>query len=151
MQLTTAMLADGAQVAQGKLYILGGQWDRIMVGQFPAQHPSMAVALVIRVEYNEAPKAFNLNVELMLDGKPLGAKTTGHLSIGHAAGLAHGAPQFAPVTATFNNVQFDGPGRYEFVVSADTDVLGQIPLEVVQVTLGTPFVQPPAPPPGEGE
>jgi hypothetical protein len=150
MELTTAMLADGAHLAQGKLYILGGQWDRIMVGQFPAHHPSMAVALVIRVEYSEAPKSFALNIELMLDGKPLGVRTVGRLSIGHAAGLAHGAPQFAPVAATFNNVQFEHPGRYEFVISADTQVLGQIPLEVAQAA-GAPIVQPPAPPNREDE
>src|SRR5262249_11519465 len=96
MELTTAMLADGAQVAQGKLYILGGQWDRVIVSQFPAQHPSMAVVLVIKVNYNEAPKTCVLTIELMLDGEPMGIKTMAQMSIGHAAGLQRGAPQFAP-------------------------------------------------------
>ena len=50
MELTTAMLADGAQQAPGgKLYILGGQWDRLTVPSFPAQHPTMAVVLVLRI------------------------------------------------------------------------------------------------------
>jgi hypothetical protein len=142
MELTTAMLADGAQVAQGKLYILGGQWDRLTVTQFPAQHPSMAVVLVIKVDYSEAPKTCVLTIELMLDGHPMGVKTMGQMSIGHAAGLKHGAPQFAPIATAFNNVQFDKPGRYEWVISADSEVLGQIPLEVVQgIVMGPPVGQ----------
>lgn len=132
------MLADGAQLAQGKLYILGGQWDRIMVSQFPAQHPSMAVVLVIRIDYSEAPKTCLLTTELMLDGQAMGIKTLGQMSIGHAAGLKHGAPQFAPIAITFNNVQFEKPGRYEWVISADSEVLGHIPLEVVQGVVMSP-------------
>jgi hypothetical protein len=132
MQLTTAMLADGAHVAQSKLYILGGQWDRLAAARFPVQHPSMTVVLVIKIDYNEAPKTCILNVELMLDGEPMGVKSVGSMSIGHAAGLARGAPQFAPVAITFNNVQFEKPGRYEWVISEGAEVLGQIPLEVVE-------------------
>lgn len=132
MQLATAMLADGAQVVEGKLYILGGQWDRITVAKFPAQHPTMAVVLVIRVDYNEAPKTCNVCIELMLDGEAAGVKAMLQMSIGHAAGLKRGAPQFAPVAVTCNNVLFERPGRYEWVITADTAVLGQIPLEVVQ-------------------
>lgn len=132
MELTTAMLADGAHVAEGKLYILGGQWDRLAAARFPVQHPSMAVVLVIKIDYNEAPKTSTLNIELMLDGESMGIKSMGSMSIGHAAGLARGAPQFAPAAVTFNNVQFEKPGRYEWVISAGAETLGQIPLEVIQ-------------------
>lgn len=132
MDLTTAMLADAAHVAEGKLYILGGQWDRITVASLPAVHPSMAVVIVIRIEYSEAPKTFNVLIDLMLDGDSTGVRAGGQVSIGHAPGLAHGAPQFAPVAVTFPNVSFDRAGRYEYVVSVEGKVLGQIPLEVVQ-------------------
>src|SRR5262249_30088956 len=143
MQLSTAMLADGAQMTGGKLYILGGQWDRITVAKFPAQHPTMAVVLVIRVDYNEAPKTCNVGIDLMLDGEAVGVKGALQMSIGHAAVLKRGAPQFAPVAVTFPNVLFDRPGRYEWVITADTTILGQIPLEVVQgVVIGPSPDQP---------
>lgn len=132
MELSTAMLADGAHQAEGKLYILGGQWDRLTVANFPAVHPTMAVVLVIRVEYNEAPKTCLLTVELVLDGQPAGVKLTGQMSVGHAAGLKRGAPQFAGTALTFNNVQFEKPGRYEWIISIDSEILGHIPLEVIQ-------------------
>jgi hypothetical protein len=135
MELTTAMLADGARAAEGKLYILGGQWDRIISARFPAQHPSMAVVLVVKVDYSEAPKSCELVVQLSLDGQPMGARIAARMLIGHAPGLTRGAPQFAPVAVTFTNVAFESPGRYEWVVTADTEVLGRIPLEVVQGTV----------------
>jgi hypothetical protein len=135
MELTTAMLADGAHVAGGKLYILGGQWDRLMVAAFPAPHPSMTVVTVIKVEYTEAPRTFEINVELTLDGQPKGAKASGQLATGHAPGLIHGAPSFVSLAIPFNNVTFAGPGRYEWVITADEAELGRIPLEVVQVAM----------------
>jgi hypothetical protein len=132
MELTTAMLADGAHVAGGKLYILGGQWDRLMAATFPTQHPSMALALVIKVEYNEAPQTYQLDVELTLDGQPIeGTKVVGSMAIGHAAGQVHGAPQFAPLAIPFNNVTFSAPGRYEWVIAVGTNELGRVPIEVV--------------------
>lgn len=137
------MLADGAQVVQGKLYILGGQWDRIMVASLPAQHPSMAVVLVLKVEYSEAPKTCTLAIELTLDGKPAGVRAGGQLSIGHAPGLKRGAPQFAPAAITFANVQFERTGRYDWTVSVDGEILGTIPLEVDQIpSLGNANAQP---------
>jgi hypothetical protein len=133
MELTTAMLADGARVADGKLYIFGGQWDRIQVARFPAAHPAMAVVLVLKVEYSEAPKTYAFEVELKLDGDPVGAKAAGQMSIGHAAGLKHGAPQFAPVALPFFNLQFERPGRYDWLISIDSEPIGHIPLEVSYV------------------
>jgi hypothetical protein len=131
MDLTTAMLADGAHVAEGKLYILGGQWDRLVVAAFPAQHPSMTVVLVVKVEYTEAPKTYTLNVELTLDGQSADAKAAGQLATGHAPGQARGAPSYASLAIPFNNVTFRTPGRYEWVITADDHELGRLPIEVI--------------------
>lgn len=131
MQLTTAMLADGAHVANGKLYILGGQWDRLAAVSFPVQHPAMAVVLVLQIEYTEAPKSYTLTVDLSLDGQPQPARAVGHLAVGHAPGLSRGAPQYLPVALAFNNVPFPGPGRYEWVIAVDGNEMGRLPIEVV--------------------
>lgn len=133
------MLADAAQYVQGKLYILGGQWDRLNASQLPVQHPSMAVVAVLKIEYSEAPKNCTVHIDLMIDGNAVGPKAIAQLAVGHAPGLKHGAPQFAPIAATFNNLLFERAGRYEWVVSVDSEVLGQIPLEVAQtMTINMP-------------
>jgi len=135
VELTTAMIADGAHVADGKLYILGGQWDRLTVPAFPAAHPSMAVVLVIRVEYTEALETHRLNVELVLDGKQQGVRATGELATGHAPTQARGAPSFVSLALPFSNVAFEAPGRHEWVVTIDEHEVGRLPIDVVQLAM----------------
>jgi len=131
------MLADGAHVAGGKLYILGGQWDRLTVAAFPAQHPSMAVVLVLQVEYTESPKSYTLTVELMLDGQPEAARAAVQMAIGHAPVQARGAPQYVPMAIPFNNVTFERPGRYEWVITVGGTELGRLPIEVTPGIVAT--------------
>jgi hypothetical protein len=154
MELTTAMLADGAhQLPGGKLYILGGQWDRLIVPSFPAQQPTMALVLVIKVEYTEALDRHHLDVQLMIDGQPHSARAAGEMITGHAPGQARGAPTFVPLALTFNDLVFETPGRYEWVVNVDEGELGRIPIEVNQGMIpgmpGTTVRQPPARGPGD--
>jgi hypothetical protein len=132
MELTTAMLADGAHQADGKLYVLGGQWDRLIMASFPAQHPTMALVLVIRVEYTEALRAVDLRIDLTLDGEPRGMSARVRFETGHAPGSAPGAPSFVPLALTFNSVTFTAPGRYEWVVKVGDNELGRVPLAVMQ-------------------
>lgn len=144
------MLADGAQQApNGKLYILGGQWDRLTVPSFPTQHPTLALVLVLRVEYSEALDPHQLEIELTLDGQGKDVKATAQFGTGHAPGVSRGTPTFLPLALTFNNLKFETPGRYEWVIQVDGDAIGRIPLEVTQGVIGTmPIVgQPPQPPP----
>lgn len=124
------MVADAAHVAGGKLYVLGGQWDRLMVARFPAQHPAMTVVLVLKVEYSEALTDHQLTVELMLDQESQDVKVVGNLRTGHAATLARGAPSFAPIVLPFYGITFAAPGRYEWVVTVGEDELGRIPIDV---------------------
>lgn len=144
------MLADAAQQVGGKLYILGGAWDRLTVPNFPAQVPTMALVVVLRVEYSEALDQHQLEVELTLDGKPRPAKAGGHFTTGHAPGQVRGTPSSVPLALTFNNLIFEVPGRYEWVIRVDkATVLGRVPIEVAQGTMAMPpgmAVPPHAPP-----
>jgi len=132
MELTTAMLADGAHQVGGKLYILGGQWDRLIVASFPAQHPAMAVVLVLRVEYTEALRTTDLGIDLTLDGQPCDIRATVQFATGHAPDSVRGAPTFVPIAIPFINVTFAAPGRYEWVIAAGDEELARVPLQVVQ-------------------
>ena len=141
MELTTAMFADGAQrpVPGGKLYILGAQWDRLIVQSFTAQHPTMAMVLVLRVEYSEALDRHQLAVELTLDGESKNIEAMGQIVTGHAPGQVRRTPSFVPLALPFNNLVFEAPGRYEWVVRVDEQELGRVPIEVVQAVPGMPM------------
>ena len=126
------MIADGAHAAGGKLYILGGQWDRLTVANFPAQHPSMAVVLIVRVEYSEALDSHKLEADLTLDGESKGARADVHFTTGHTPAQRRGSPSFVPLPLPFNNLVFEKPGCYEWVIRVDEAELGRVPIEVVQ-------------------
>jgi hypothetical protein len=130
MKLQSAMLADAARVAESKLYVFGGQWDRIYTHSFPATHAALTVVLVIEVSYSEALTDHHLRVALMRDGAPLGPEARGVINVGHAPGTTPGAPSYVPITLPFAGILFEHPGRFEWVVTINDEPVGSIPLEV---------------------
>ena len=137
MKLQSAMLADAARVAENKLYVFGGQWDRVYTHAFPASHAGLTVVLVIEISYSEALRDHHLRVALMRDGAPAGAEARGVINVGHATGTTPGAPSYVPIALPFENIVFNMPGRYEWVVTLNEDPMGTIPLEVTLAPGGT--------------
>jgi hypothetical protein len=129
----TALLADAATVADGKLYIHGGGWDRLFATAFPTMHPSMAVAVQVEVDFGEALVDHRIDVRLVdVDGAPVGPTASGTFNVGHAPGATPGAPAFVPMALTFATVPFAAPGRFEWVVEIDDVPLARLPLSVLQ-------------------
>jgi hypothetical protein len=58
------MLADAAQVVDGKLYLLGGAWNRYHCRAFPTQAP-MAFAASILVDPDETGRPFPVTLALV--------------------------------------------------------------------------------------
>ena len=82
------LLCDAAQVADGKLYILGGGWS--MTGPDPV--PS-AVALKIDVDWHEAETSHHWELFLEdADGQPVLMETPEGDPAGRGAGRVHGEP-----------------------------------------------------------
>lgn len=124
------MLADAARVAENKLYVFGGQWDRLYTHSFPATHAGLTVVLVIEVSYAEALTDHHLRVALMRDGEPIGPEARGVINVGHAPGTTPGAPSYVPIALPFEQLTFLSAGRFEWVVSLNDEPVGTIPLEV---------------------
>jgi len=139
-----AMIADAAVVERGKLYIHGGGWDTIFAATFPAVHPSMAVALLLRVEYAEALKDIPITIELVdEDGHPVGVKIEGKVNVGHAPGTKPGQPIFVPQSITLNGLQLPKEGSYNFRISSGSRHLGSIVFRVVPAAAMPPGILPP--------
>lgn len=124
------MLADAARVAENKLYVFGGQWDRLYTHSFPATHGNLTVVLVIEISYAEALTDHRLRVALMRDGEAIGPEARGIINVGHAPGTTPGAPSYVPIALPFEQVVLPKAGRYEWVVSLNDEPLGSVPLEV---------------------
>lgn len=90
----TLLLADFAQVVDGKLYILGGGWS--MIGPNPSP---LAVAIKVEVPWTESNRRHQWRLDLLdADGRPVAGPdgkpvaVSGGFEVGRPAGLREGSP-----------------------------------------------------------
>jgi hypothetical protein len=134
MRLTTAMLADSAQVQGGKLYVLGGGFETIRAKSLPVVHRNINLALIVEVGPEERHRDLDLVIDLIdEDGQPLGVQAKGRLRVGAQPALPPGASSLVPLVSPFYNVRFPEAKGYTFVVRHGDDELGRIRLRVVEV------------------
>ncbi len=118
MRVTTALLADAAIAANGKLYIHGGALDAIFVPQVPAAHPSLALALAISATREEYGRPVWFTVDLIA---PSGQR----LLRGKAGTDALNAimPEVEDSTTvaaqTWNPLPLPEAGRYRMVIDSE--------------------------------
>ena len=134
MHLTTAMLADAAQVQGGKLFVLGGGFDTITARSLPVVHRSLAVALVAVV----APEQRHRDLEIVIslideDGQALGVEAKGKLRVGAPPNLPPGSSSVVPIVTPFYNVRFQEAKGYAFAVSFEEEELARVTFRVVLV------------------
>ena len=122
------LLADSAQVADGKLFILGGGWS--VTG--PDANPS-AVAIKVGVDWHE----FNAehHWELFLedaDGQPVSFETPegtqsievrGDFSATAPSGVPVGTPVDIPIAVNFGPIPLTPGGRYTWRLVIDGETL----------------------------
>ncbi|MEN8239558.1 MAG: hypothetical protein ABFR53_10190 [Actinomycetota bacterium] len=134
MKLTSAMLADAAQVQSGKLFVLGGGFDTISVRQLPATHRSVSLAMIAEVGPDERQQDLELVVQLVdEDGAEIGVVAKGKLRVGAPPNLPPGSPSIVPIVSPFHNVTFPEAKGYAFVVSMNDTELSRVKFRVVKV------------------
>ncbi|MHB8575263.1 MAG: DUF6941 family protein [Dehalococcoidia bacterium] len=121
LQVDYLVLADAAESVQGKQYILGAGWDTLFAIAYPVVHPHMAVALRLRVPWNDTNTPANVVLDIV-DGDghsilpdPPGP-WRGTFTVGRPPHLAPGTNQGAVLVVNIDNTTFDRPGPYEIVV-----------------------------------
>ena len=129
MEVEWLIIADSAQVVGGKLYMLGGGYDRVTLPKAPPAHHSMAVAVAFRVPWNETNMKHNFELEI-LDGdghKIVGGN--GQFEVGRAAGIPPGQDQRTQLAMTIG-WQVGRLGSYEAVARV-MDAEQRFPFHVV--------------------
>jgi len=124
-----AMLADAVQAVQGKLYVLGGGWDTLFVSGFPARHPSLAIAVRLRIPWAVSTTTLRLGVELQdADGVPLlpGGQVRHEVVIRRQSTEMDRADTGVVRSFTFNNLTFQSEGDFSFVISIDDEVTSRL-------------------------
>src|SRR5437660_12501419 len=88
MRVEFVMVADAAQVVDGKLYVLGGAWNQYRCTAFPTQ-VSVSIVTSILVEADETDRG--IPISLMLadgEGVPIIPEAQAELRIGRQAGAS---------------------------------------------------------------
>lgn len=118
MELDFLLVADRAEAVNGKLYLLGGAWDRITLSQFPGS-ANFDVALGVLVGYTETNERHEFNLTLEDDDNQVVlGPVTGQFELGRPPGLK-------PAQAQRFMVAVRGPfpipraGCYHWVLSLD--------------------------------
>jgi len=111
------MLCDAAQLVQGKLYILGGGWDRTSVN-----NPSLGVAFSIMIEWTETNQRHRFELELqdedgnalMVGEPPKPLIMGGDFTAGRPAEHPPGMPLWVRQAVNIQNPRFEPNKRYRW-------------------------------------
>ena len=136
MDVEYALLADSAQVVQGKLYMLGGGIDQIGAYNFPAVHPFLTLAMAIKVYPAECGREHKLEIEVWdQDGTRIGPHLEAKFSTDRRKDdpMKHSLVQ---LVLNFAQPKFDRPGDYAFQILLNGEMRKTLPLTLVRLTVG---------------
>jgi hypothetical protein len=128
-----ALLADAVQALSGKLYVLGGGWDILTLSSFPARHPSLAIGIRVRVPWSRADEEIRIGVDLQdEDGRRVlpGPELVHEIKVRRPEGLPQGSDIGLVRSFTFNNLLFESPGAFSFVISINGEVSARLRFSV---------------------
>ena len=117
MEVEWLILADAAQVAGGKLFLLGGGWDQLTVNKL-GQDQSMAVAVSFRVPWTRTNEKHSFEIELAkADGSTI-TSVPGQFEVGRPPGIPPGQDQRAQIVVNIH-WKIGETGGYAVVASVD--------------------------------
>ena len=116
----TMLLADAAQVSEGKLYVLGAGW------RFTGPEPvASAIALIFEIPWDRANEPIPFDLQLVdADGQtsvlPDGGelRVEGQIEVGRPPGHPPGESISAPMAAGVGALPLE-PGTYEWRLTVD--------------------------------
>jgi hypothetical protein len=126
----TAILCDAAQVAEGKLYILGGGWSLSGPGAF-----THAIALKVEVPWGAANERHRLDAVLVdEDGNAVAVGDpaqevafSSEFEVGRPAGLPAGTPLDFPIAVNFGPLEVPAGRGYAWSLRIDGAETERVP------------------------
>jgi hypothetical protein len=134
------ILADRAEAVNGKLYMMGGGWDRYFVQSF-AQPVPISFALGILVPWNATNRQHGLQITIEdADGHPLrDFRLEASFVAGRPAHIVTGETQRVILTVPTVAIKFEGPGAYQAVARVSNEAERRVSFFLV------PAASPPPP------
>ncbi len=118
MDISTALLADFAQVREGMLFVASGGVNRSWRPEYPAPL-NLALALVIEFDQIESRNSHDLQVLLLGEDGEQVAEVRGAVQIGIGEDAEFGDNIAVPIALDLRGVGLPKPGRYEVRIYVD--------------------------------
>ena len=135
MEVEWLILADAAQVVGNKLYLLGGGWDRLTVNSgFPVNRPC-AVALSVKIPWNETNQKHSVEVSVVAEDsvtevpKTL-VKVPGQFEVGRPPGIPPGQDQRIQLAINMN-LKLETSGTFRIIARIEDQDLRETHFNVV--------------------
>jgi hypothetical protein len=136
MEIEWLILADAAQVVGNKLYLMGGGWDKLTVNNaFPVDQ-RCALALSLKVSWNETNQKHNFEIEIISEDSETEQprslmKAGGQFELGRPPGIGPGQDQRFQVALDMN-LKIDGPGTKYVVARVEGQEIRRLSFDVNQ-------------------
>jgi hypothetical protein len=144
MQSEWLILADAAQVNNGKLYIMGGGWDVLTVNQtFPVTQ-YLGLAASFKIPWSETNQKHEIEVRIVTEDEGELAKIAAQLEVGRPAGIPVGTDQRAQFAANLP-ISFEKPGLFAIVTKIEGQESARTTFRVIgglRVQMPPPSVEP---------
>jgi len=120
------LLADAVQEANGKLFVLGGGWDRLVLSGPETKAPPMALACRIIVPWLDTNRLLRFLIHLQdSDGNELLGNINIDINVGRPPQLDPGADQAIPLAINLTDLVFQRQGTYAFKITHDDQDLAR--------------------------
>jgi hypothetical protein len=126
------LLVDSAQVANGKLYILGGGWARLTATQAPISRSlDTAVRVVVAWTETNRPHVIELHLENEDGQALLEQPVKAEIRVGRPASLKDGTDQVVPLAQRLGPVTLEREGRYAVIARCEGEELARTAFDLV--------------------
>ena len=135
MDIDILLTADSVQVANDKLYMLGGGWRYVYVQKFPVEH-NMGIALGILVPWEQTNIRHTIEVVLLDgDGNPVldSPIIQGEFETGRPPGIKPGSTQRVLMAVNFR-APLAKPGENKIIARLDGHDEASATFEAVEVS-----------------
>lgn len=134
IEVASFLLADHAEVVQGKLYTMGAGWDRLTLSKENPTLSSFSIATVLRVPWTASNQPHTWEVSLKHeDGQEVFAPTPpgGQFETGRPPGALKGAPSTIMFAFSIANLKFPKLGGYSARLIVDGIEIAAAPFVIM--------------------
>ncbi len=124
MQADIFLLADHAQISEGKLYLSGGGWTRLTVARVPIRQ-RIGLAVGLRLEPQDADRHHSFRIDMQTPGDVVQLGRGGFQS----EAFQESSQMF--LLAISAELNIEAAGSYKIILNADGTEIKRIEFEVV--------------------